>query len=187
LGCAGIGGGTSGAGELDFTGQTVPQSFYLDFAAMDGILQGGVGIVVYDVTIWQSSAPPAVTLVPPVLLFPGPGAMLPVSVTNSGGSTVNIASIPLITGFNSNDFAVLAGTTCVGGMSLSPGDSCVVDVLFKPITDSAESASLAVFDNVNTSPQMVALAGGAPLASIGPNPIPESDSPQLITIVGDSF
>jgi murein DD-endopeptidase MepM/ murein hydrolase activator NlpD len=49
LGC----GGSKGAAELDFTGQTIPASFYLDFATVDGFLQGGAQITVSNVVIWQ--------------------------------------------------------------------------------------------------------------------------------------
>jgi len=63
LGCAGFSpGGTSGTGELDFSDQTIPASFYLDFATVDGGVQGGAQIVVYDVEIWQSAPPNSVNL-----------------------------------------------------------------------------------------------------------------------------
>ena len=55
MGCAGFGSGTGGAGELDFTGQIVPASFYLTFGAFDGALQGGSGISVSNVTVYAAS------------------------------------------------------------------------------------------------------------------------------------
>jgi hypothetical protein len=54
LGCASLN-GKSGTGELDFTSQSIPASFYLDFYAMDGALQGGSNVVVSDVEIWQAA------------------------------------------------------------------------------------------------------------------------------------
>jgi pimeloyl-ACP methyl ester carboxylesterase len=72
LGCAGFSpGGTSGTGELDFSGQTIPASFYLDFATVDGEVQGGASINVYNVEIWatQSAQPgPVLQSVQPTIL-----------------------------------------------------------------------------------------------------------------------
>lgn len=67
LGCAGFNGGTSGTGELDFAGQTVPSSFYLDFASFDGGLQGGAGTSVFNIEIWQTGTPTPIQ----VLIVPG--------------------------------------------------------------------------------------------------------------------
>lgn len=53
VGCVGFGGGASGTGELDFSGETIPASFYLDFASVDGGLQGGAAVTISDVQIWQ--------------------------------------------------------------------------------------------------------------------------------------
>lgn len=44
------------SGELDFVGQTIPASFYLDFYAIGGGLQGGNGITVSNVEISGSLA-----------------------------------------------------------------------------------------------------------------------------------
>ncbi len=43
------------SGELDFTGQIVPPTFYLDFDSVDGGLQGGAAINVSNVEIWGST------------------------------------------------------------------------------------------------------------------------------------
>jgi pimeloyl-ACP methyl ester carboxylesterase len=51
MGCA----GTSGSVELDFAGQIIAPNFNLDFAAFDGVLQGGSGITVSGVEIWGNS------------------------------------------------------------------------------------------------------------------------------------
>jgi pimeloyl-ACP methyl ester carboxylesterase len=45
-------GGTGGTSELDFAGQTIPTSFYLDFHSFDGGLQGGAWAAATNVTIW---------------------------------------------------------------------------------------------------------------------------------------
>lgn len=58
LGCAGFGPNHPVFDvELDFAGQAAPASFYLDFATVDGAVQGGANIQVFDVVIWGSVAP----------------------------------------------------------------------------------------------------------------------------------
>ena len=53
LGCSGST-TQSGTGELDFTGQTIPGSFYLDFYSING-LQDGASIIISNVEIWQGT------------------------------------------------------------------------------------------------------------------------------------
>ncbi len=53
MGCGSNYGGTVYSGELDFTGQIVPFTFYLDFASVDGGLQGTAAINVSNVVIWE--------------------------------------------------------------------------------------------------------------------------------------
>jgi Tol biopolymer transport system component len=69
MGC----GGSSGLGELDFSGQIVPTSFYVDFHSVDGGLQGGASIAISSVEIWgtslNASGVPQIGL--PVLFIPG--------------------------------------------------------------------------------------------------------------------
>ena len=104
LGCAGFGGGTSGAGELDFTGQTVPARFFLDFASFDGGIQGGAGTVVFNVKIWQavtqtSPAPQISSFDPPdgfqgehIFFFRVKGANFQpgASVSFNGGQSISV-------------------------------------------------------------------------------------------------
>lgn len=45
-------GGSGGPGELDFAGQAIPISFYLDFASFDGGIQGGGAVNISNVQIW---------------------------------------------------------------------------------------------------------------------------------------
>jgi len=52
LGCSTGGAPATGVGELDFAGQPIPGSFYLDFYSLNG-LENGASIGIYNVAIWQ--------------------------------------------------------------------------------------------------------------------------------------
>jgi surface antigen len=129
-----------------------------------------------------------VELTPPYLIFPSAGGTATLTVTNSGTGNLNFTSTPAIIGYNAPDFAVVAGnTTCVSGTTIGPGQSCVIDVMFSPSTESWEVATLSLFDNASYGPQTVPLSGAGQLASIAPNPVPGSGSPQTVTITGTKF
>ena len=130
---------------------------------------------------------PVAELTPSDLIFPSAGSTLPVTVTNSGTAPLNITTPPAFTGFNSFDFSVASGTTCTNGTVVAPGNSCVINITFMPLTTSAESATLSVFDNAIGSPQMVPLSGGATVASILPNPVLGSAGTQTVTVTGIGF
>lgn len=195
LGCAGFGRSpNSGTGELDFSSQTIPASFYLDFATVDGAVQGGANISVSNVEIWQSvpEGASAITITPSFLVFPVQPvnlttAPLTAIVTNSGNALLDISATPTITGFNFSDFAIASGTTCVAGATIAPGSSCQINITFTPISDSAESALLLLKDNTNGSPQTISLSGGAALAGMLPNPISGSNKSQNVTLTGINF
>ncbi len=140
-------------------------------------------------TVFEVQAPPgpAVQFTPTYLVFPGSGSTLPLTVTNSGTAPLTITLPQAFSGFNSYDFAVATGTTCTNGTIVAPGGSCIINVTFNPLTTSAESAVLSVFDDANDSPQTVPLSGGAQLASLSPDPVPGSKSAQVITLTGMDF
>ncbi len=147
----------------------------------------GEGIV-YEIS-GVSYGAPAVELSPSYLVFPSAGGTLPVTVTNTGSGTLSITTPPGFSGFNSFDFSVASGTTCANGSTVTPGASCVINVTFaaKPVTTSAESANLLIYDNASGSPQSVPVSGGAGLTNVSPNPIPGSTAMQLVTISGNNF
>lgn len=97
---------------------------------------------------------------PTTLAFGSQAISVPTSpmttvLTNTGTSTLNIASI-LSTGPNAADFAV-SSTTC--GTTLGTGLTCNVSVVFTPSLASAETANLSFTDNAPGSPQAVPLTG----------------------------
>jgi hypothetical protein len=77
------------------------------------------------------------------------------TVTNTGGSTLDITSIA-----TSGDFALKAFTSkkkC--GSTLAAGASCIVKVTFTPTQTGTRTGNLTFTDNAPGSPQNVALSG----------------------------
>lgn len=130
---------------------------------------------------------PAVELTPSYIVFPASGTILPLTVTNSGTAPLSITLPQAFSGFDSFDFSVVTGTTCTNGTTVAPGSSCVINIAFNPLTTSAESATLSLFDNANNNPQIVPLSGGAALASVMPNPVSGSKAAQTVTLTGTGF
>jgi hypothetical protein len=99
--------------------------------------------------------PPAAAVSPASLTFgsqalQSPSAALPVTLTNSGGAALSIASIT-----TSGDFS--QANTC--GSSLAAGANCTISVTFTPTQTGVRSGSLTITDSASTSPQVVALSG----------------------------
>jgi hypothetical protein len=86
----------------------------------------------------------------------GVATSLPVTLTNTGTSTLNLSKIQ-ITGNNGTDFTQT--NTC--GKSVIAGGSCTFTVVFNPTWTGARAATLGLTDNAAGSPQMVPLSGTA--------------------------
>jgi len=102
---------------------------------------------------------PTVTLSPSSTIFANQtvGTTSPASVitlSNPGNATLTITSIN-VTGPNSGDFTQT--NTC--GISLAPGTSCTIGVLFSPLAPGTRQAAISVVDNAAGSPQTAALSG----------------------------
>ncbi len=107
----------------------------------------------------SGAAPPTANLVPPSLTFASQalgttGSAQTVTLTNSGGTILNITSTA-ITGASSSDFAET--DTC--GNSVEAGANCTLAVLFTPSASGARTAALSIADNAAGSPQTVSLSG----------------------------
>jgi hypothetical protein len=77
------------------------------------------------------------------------------TLTNSGGTAITLSAVSL-KGSDAGHFSLTGGTCPFGAataVTLGPGGSCTIDVVFSPTTDGAKSASLE------------ALAGGITLAT----------------------
>jgi trimeric autotransporter adhesin len=102
---------------------------------------------------------PSVKLSVTSLAFPATAhgttsATKPVTLTNSGKTTVTITSITLA-GANPADFVAL--DTC--GPTLAASATCTVYVAFKPAAAGSFSGTLSIADNGAASPQKVTLTG----------------------------
>jgi hypothetical protein len=98
---------------------------------------------------------PGVLLSPTSLTFPDQqvgttSAPLPVTLTNSGTATLNIASI-----VSAGDFAQT--NNC--GTSLGAGGSCTITVTFTPTQVGSRTGSISISDNASGTPQLVTLSG----------------------------
>lgn len=79
---------------------------------------------------------------------------VPVTVTNTGSTSVAIDSIVMI-GTNPPDFEEV--TTC--GATLAPSASCVVYVAFRPALAGFFKAAVSITDNGGASPQLIVVSG----------------------------
>jgi hypothetical protein len=109
---------------------------------------------------------PQIALYPTLLNF-GPvqvgnsSAAQEVTVTNIGNAPMKVSSI-----VPGGDYSQT--NNC--GETISAGASCAISVTFTPTAAGARSGSLALNDNLKSSPQGIALsgAGAAPAASLSP-------------------
>jgi hypothetical protein len=94
------------------------------------------------------------------------GSPQTVTLTNDGGSTVQVVSTTL-TGDPSFS---LAADAC-SGTALATGSACTVQVAFAPTTLGTLSASLSFSDDAANSPQIVAASGSGvqPAVSLSPS------------------
>jgi subtilase family serine protease len=86
-----------------------------------------------------------------------------VTLTNSGGSTLNISNIAV-----SGEFAqVTSSKPC--GSTLAAGKNCIIKVTFTPEQLGALTGSITISDNAANNPQIVPLSGtGEPQATLTP-------------------
>jgi hypothetical protein len=86
-----------------------------------------------------------------------------VTLTNTGGSTLNISNIA-----TSGDFALITSTKPCGS-TLAAGKNCTIKVTFTPTQLGARTGNLTITDNASNSPQTVPLSGtGNPQATLTP-------------------
>jgi hypothetical protein len=107
----------------------------------------------------SAAAAAAVTLTPPSLTFDSQdvgtrSAPQTITVANTGDSSlfINSAAVP-----NTLDFGV-AGDGC-SGLTLPPGGSCDMSIVFTPTQPGTRTAALKVTDNAPNSPQTAPLTG----------------------------
>jgi uncharacterized repeat protein (TIGR03803 family) len=110
---------------------------------------------------------PAATMSPASLVFPSQSVGTTstgqaVSLTNRGGSQLNINSVIVSAGFAETN-------TC--GPSLAAGGNCMINVVFAPTTLGSINGTLSIVDNAPNSPQTATLSGTGtgPAASVSPS------------------
>jgi hypothetical protein len=85
-------------------------------------------------------------------------AVVDVTISNTGGTTVGLQSIAL-TGAQAGDFRISANTC---GTSLPTQTGCTVSVVFRPAASGARSATLTVTDDVGVQTTSLSGTGTAP-------------------------
>lgn len=106
----------------------------------------------------------AITLSPTSLIFPvqvvsTTSQPQPVTLTNSGATTLTISNITASSAFSET-------SNC--GSSLAPGANCTISVSFQPTTKGTQTGALTVTDNGPGSPQSAVLAGTGTFISLAP-------------------
>ncbi len=91
-----------------------------------------------------------------------------VTLTNTGGATLNISNIGL-TGANTGDYSYT--TTC--GSTVAAAGNCTFSVTFKPTASGSRTAAVTITDDAGGSPQAISLTGtgaGAPAPAVSLSP-----------------
>lgn len=81
-------------------------------------------------------------------------------ITNIGTSTLSLTALPF-SGAASVEYTLGGSNTCTAGTSLSPGNSCTLQVRFTPSVAGTRNASLSITHNAAGSPDVVTLSGTA--------------------------
>jgi 6-phosphogluconolactonase (cycloisomerase 2 family) len=105
------------------------------------------------------AAVPGVTIMPASVTFSSlaqgsSSTPQDITVTNSGQTTLNVASVTL-TGANQGDFQISNGC----GASLTVNSTCNISVTFSPQAAGLRAASINIADDAAGSPQSIALSG----------------------------
>jgi hypothetical protein len=90
-----------------------------------------------------------------------------ITVTNTSGTTAVLLSAVTISG----DFASSTTTgPCGAGVSVPPGGTCTIGVLFHPTAAGQRNGNVSIVSNASGSPHTVTLTGTGVAASVTPQP-----------------
>ncbi|HEY1741719.1 MAG TPA: choice-of-anchor D domain-containing protein [Granulicella sp.] len=131
----------------------------------------------FRIRLIPASGSTVLQITPSSIAFPNTAigftsAAQPVTITNSGSTSVTLSSIA-ITGTNAADFS----QTNDCGSSLAPAASCIVQIIAAPSASSARNAYLGVTSSSPDSPQYVALS----VTGTTPNGGPVTISPSTLS------
>jgi sugar lactone lactonase YvrE len=97
------------------------------------------------------------------------GTAQPVTLSSTGGEDLSITSEPTFSGTNSGDFSQ---TNTCGTLpaTISPDDTCTINVSLTPSVYGPETATMTINDNSIGGSQTVTLTGSGPNFSISASP-----------------
>lgn len=123
-----------------------------------------------------------VTLSPATVTFPAQsvgtttpaGNAIKVTLTNNTAASITLRNPALtITG----PFSKLNATSCTNGLAIPPAGTCLIYLLFTPVSVGYATGTLAVADTDATSPQTAALAGTGTAVQFNPAALDFGTSP----------
>jgi len=104
---------------------------------------------------------------------------LPVTLTNSGGATLDFTRAIISTSFSQTN-------TCPP--KLAPGAQCTGNIIFTPHNINTINGAITLYDNTFTSPQILPLTGVGTVVTLlpssldfGSQPVGTSSQPQMLT------
>ena len=129
---------------------------YTDSLTITDVLSGNTG----KVMVYGTGINPAVSLSTASLIFPARAvgsASVPMNVTltNSGTTTLTVSGVSVV-GASQSNFTLT--NNCTG---VAAGATCTIGVSFAPTTAGSQSATVRIVSNAASSPNTVALMGGA--------------------------
>lgn len=86
-----------------------------------------------------------------------------VIMTNAGSNDVTVGAVTIA----ENEASEFNMTTNCANRSLDVGASCLIDVLFAPLSAGAKTANILIYDDAHDSPQAISLTGTGTTGSSG--------------------
>lgn len=114
----------------------------------------GVGVGIQPMVVLSAS-----NLSFPIQLVGTSGVGQSVTLSNTGGGTLNVTSI-----VSSGDFSQV--NTC--GSTVAAGGSCTITVTFNPTNINTRTGSITITDDAPSSPQAISLTGVGTYISLSP-------------------
>lgn len=100
--------------------------------------------------------------------------MFTVLLSNNGTDDLTINANPVLTGSSAAEFAIQnIGNACPAGLVLTPGESCVVQLVYTPVDLGIDNNAALEFDTDGGTPQVGLVGEGieGPAISVNPDPM----------------